>query len=71
MRYTTHRELNDLLERLASEGWTISKGRKHLRLRSPEGGLVFCSFTPSDWRAIKKIEADCRRMRNHGKVQFR
>ena len=65
------REVCALLKRLRVEfpgltwGETKGRGRCHLRItREGYPGVVFCSATPSDWRALSNIEADVRRHLN-------
>lgn len=69
MRYTTNKELQKFLVELADKGWGIEKGRKHMKLRAPSGGTVFCSFTPSCPRAVMHIRKDCERMERMGRVK--
>jgi len=55
------KETNQLLSRLASQGWSVERASKHWKLRSPAGRVVFCPLTPSDWRAIRNVRAKVRR----------
>lgn len=52
------KELSALLRRARAAGWSTTKARKHWRLAAPDGiGLIYCSATPSDRRAIKNLRA--------------
>lgn len=55
---SVHRDFRPFFKELMLKGWTISKGKKHLKLRSPKGMLVSCSSTPSCPFTLKKIISD-------------
>lgn len=56
------KDLNVLLDRARSQGCTITLRRNgHYRVCLPNGSIMFCSQTPSDFRAIHKIRAHLRR----------
>jgi hypothetical protein len=40
---------------------TTTRGN-HLRIELPQGGTVYTSSTPSDWRSLKNMQATLRRM---------
>jgi hypothetical protein len=43
-------------------GWRFTRCTSgHLVWRSPAGGVVVSSGSPSDWRAVHKLRADLRR----------
>lgn len=55
----------DVFKRLRRQGWsvTLRKRSGHMKLTPPSGGpSYFCSATPSDVRAVRKLRADLRRM---------
>lgn len=52
-------ELSDLMR---SHGYVLVRRNKHCIWRGPQGEMVVTSLTPSDWRALKKIEALLRRL---------
>ena len=56
-------DLKQILRELRAQGWRVEMRKgSHWKLAPPNGGpIVFCSSTPSDWRAIHHIRADCRR----------
>lgn len=54
---------NQLLTRLRAQGWRVRYTKNHLRLYGPEGQLVFCPASASDYRALRNIRAQ---LRNHG-----
>lgn len=56
------KEVQQLLDRARADGWTVEKTKgSHYKLTHPSGALVYCSYTPSDYHAIKNIEGDMRR----------
>jgi len=56
-----NKDLKDFLDEIIAQGWTIEKGRKHMKARKPGCQLVALSLTPSSDRAIKNMRADIRR----------
>ena len=56
------KDLKKYINKLIDNGWTLEHGKKTFKLRSPKGGLVSCSRTPSCPFAIKHIEADIKRV---------
>lgn len=57
---TINRDLRDLLAEAEKDGCTVERRRNgHLRINTPNGP-VFCSSTPSDFRAVHKIRRDLR-----------
>lgn len=59
--YTTNKNLNEYIKELIGQGWTVEYG-KHLKLRSPEGRLVSCSYSPSCPHVATKVRADVKRL---------
>lgn len=57
------RDLQDVLRKLREQGWTVTltKG-SHWRCAAPGGGLYFTGSTPSDYRGIKNMKSDLKRM---------
>jgi hypothetical protein len=56
------RDFRALAAQARGAGWTISSlGNQHLVWRSPQGGWVYSSSSPSDWRAPHKLRAALRR----------
>lgn len=54
-----YRNLIDIAE---EQGWEVSRTRRgHLKMKSPNGNVVFHSGTPSDWRAVHNFVAKLRR----------
>lgn len=62
MRYCQHKELNSLLASLVRQGWRFQRGGKHNKLWSPNGRLLVVPKTPSDWRAIRNLASQSRRL---------
>jgi hypothetical protein len=60
-RLSSNKDLNALLWRLVRRGWTLERGRKHLKLRAPNGRLLVAPSTPSDWRSLRNLEHQARR----------
>jgi hypothetical protein len=59
-KYSSDKDVNNLIKSLVKKGWTV-KFSKHLKLYSPDGQMISCSFSPSCPFAVRKIEADIRR----------
>ncbi len=57
------KRLQDLIKIAISEGWVVElKPRSsHYKWVSPRGEIVFTSSTPSDRRALERIQSDLRR----------
>jgi hypothetical protein len=55
------KDLQKFLKKLAAAGWTVTITKNnHYKLLGPRGELVHTSSTPSDWRALKKVEMNVR-----------
>lgn len=60
---TSNKDLRRLFRKLSDQGWEIVLRRAgHIKLIAPHGGCYFTGASPSDFRAIKKLTADLRRM---------
>ncbi len=56
------KKLRKIIREAEKQGWKSGLTRGgHIRLRSPSGGIVHASATPSDPRAIKNILSDMKR----------
>lgn len=57
------RRLDELLEFVCqAEGWRREQGKnRHHKIIGPDGQLVICSTTPSDWRTLENIRQNLRR----------
>jgi predicted RNA binding protein YcfA (HicA-like mRNA interferase family) len=58
----TNKDLRRLIRDARRRGWhaTLTNGG-HIRLTHPNGGLVHTSYTPSDHRSIRNLDAQLRR----------
>jgi predicted RNA binding protein YcfA (HicA-like mRNA interferase family) len=63
-KYVKNKELNDYIKQLVKSGWSAQYG-KHLKLRSPDGKLVTCSYTPSCPFVVHKVKNDVRKALNN------
>lgn len=59
------REIESLIREAEKQGWTDVTGKKHSKLRAPDGTLVVFPRTASDKRALMNAVS---RMRRHGLV---
>jgi hypothetical protein len=72
MKWCTEKDVDSEIRALVKEGYRVTEGR-HIKVKAPCGHTVTISRSPSDWRAIRKIRADIRHMREaqakatHGK----
>lgn len=62
-RYSSDKDINQLVRKLVRKGWTIKPGKKHRAVVSPRGGRVAIPSTPSDYRACRNF---CRQVRSLG-----
>lgn len=53
---SARRELENMLDRCREVGWTVTKGRKHVKVRPKKGPVLVVPATPGEGRAI----ANCR-----------
>jgi len=53
--------LRDHVQRLLKSGWTDVTGKRHLKLRAPDGRIVVVSVSPSDHRSTLNALATLRR----------
>ena len=57
-RLTNNRDLQDLILAVRALGCEVTKRQNgHLRIDTPQGP-VFCSSSPSDYRAVFRIKKD-------------
>ena len=56
MRLTTNKDLMKLIRDKSKEGWTFTRHRGHIKARHVSGRITTISISPSDWRAMIKIE---------------
>jgi hypothetical protein len=62
MANDTKKKINELIRWLRGRGWTADQGRKHWKLRSPDGATVLSlPVTPSDYRTMHNVRRDFRR----------
>lgn len=61
MRLSSSREIADKAKELLREGWTLLRGRKHTRIRAPNGCAVTIPGTPSGGRAVQNFLSDVKR----------
>lgn len=55
------KDMKILFKSLVSQGWTVEKGRKHVKAKGPNGALVTLPATPSDHRSFMNSRAQLRR----------
>jgi hypothetical protein len=62
MRYSACKECQPFIAALVKAGWRFSHGGKHDKLYSPAGKLLVVSRSPSDWRTLRNLRAEYRRL---------
>lgn len=63
MKYCRSPEIDMLVRQLVRQGWQFNRGRKHGRLRAPDGrGALTVPGTPSDRRAWMNFRRDVQRI---------
>jgi hypothetical protein len=56
------RQIQNLLKQVQTMGCTVTLRKAgHYKITTPDGNVVFCAQTPSDWRGIKQTRALLRR----------
>ena len=72
MKYSSSKEINDLVRQKVRSGWTFRHGRKHGRIYPPGGKhFVTVPISPSDGRSRHNFERDLRRMSSRERVPQR
>ena len=57
------KDVRQLLDGLKPLGWTWAPtGSGHVKLTAPNGDIVFVPSTPSDWRSMRNVRAQIRRV---------
>lgn len=62
MHYSSSKDCQTFIRCLVKAGWRFSRGGKHNKLYSPSGRLLVISRSPSDWRTLHNLRAECRRL---------
>lgn len=58
------KELRVLFSKATEQGWKIEFTKKsHFKMFAPDGQLMFCPSTPSDFRSLRNVLAE---MKRHG-----
>jgi hypothetical protein len=62
MKYSSQKEINQLIHQLVRQGWRYRHGRKHGRLTPPNGWpTMTVSKSPSDCHALNNFRRDLRK----------
>jgi len=66
-RYSSSKDIDQLIKKLLTKGWSYQPGRSHGRIRPPEGrGFVSVPCTPSDYRALANFSHAVSRLIRYG-----
>ena len=58
------KELRILFAKAKKQGWQIEFTKKcHFKMLAPDGKVMFCPSTPSDFRSLRNVLAE---MKRHG-----
>lgn len=61
MRYSTNKDIDQVIRQLVRQGWSFCHGGKHGRLRHPQGSpTLIVAKSPSDWRSLHNFRRDLR-----------
>jgi hypothetical protein len=62
-RWTNSKEVNEMIDQVADQGWRIEDGGSAIKLwpADKSKGMVTVHKTPSDHRAVKNTRAQIRR----------
>lgn len=62
MKYSTNKDIDQLIRQLIRQRWVFQNGGKHGRLTSPDGLLTLTvSRSPSDSRCLYNLRRDLRK----------
>ncbi|TOI62181.1 hypothetical protein CGI55_16525 [Vibrio parahaemolyticus] len=61
-KFSNNKDIQKLVLMLVRNDWTYMPGRKHGKLRSPEGQKITVPSPPSDRRAYKNFLKDIKRL---------
>lgn len=62
MKYSSKKDLNQLIRQLVRQGWRYRQGRKHGRLTHPDGWpTMTVAKSPSDSRSVENFRHDLRK----------
>lgn len=68
-KYSSNKDINNIVRSLAKTGSTVRPGKKHRSLISPEGVRLTIPSTPSDRRALDNFGRDVRYIsQQHGRL---
>lgn len=62
MRYSKDPFIARLVHQLLEQGWQFSTGKKHGKLRAPNGKILVVPRTPSDIRAHLNFKRNIKRI---------
>ena len=62
MRYSNDSNIAALVRQLVDKGWKFSKGKKHGKLRAPNGNMLAVPCTPSDYRSHLNFKRNIKRI---------
>ena len=66
---STRKDVEQLVQSAEKQGWTVIQVKSgHRKWLSPNGGVVFTSFTPSDRKALFRIKKD---LKLHGFIEVK
>lgn len=62
-RYSPNRDMQELCVEAVRGGWEVTNtGGCHLKMRAPNGAVVFAPSTPSDWRSAIATRVKLRKL---------
>lgn len=65
MKYSSNKDVNQMVSSMVQDGWRFINGKKHNRLICPRNGkTLFFAKSPSDYRAIHKMKRDIKHLEN-------
>lgn len=56
------RDFREIVDLATAHGCHVEDGRKHLKLRFPDGRMAVMPRSPSDWRGVRNFTARVKRM---------
>lgn len=63
MKYSSNKDINQVIRQLIRQGWSFRRGGKHGRITHPDGKRALTvAKSPSDFRSFDNFQRDLRRM---------
>lgn len=66
MKYSSNKDIDQVIRQLIRQGWSFRRGGKHGRLTHPDGQQTLTvANSPSDYRSFHNFRRDLRKIASH------